>query len=204
MTKIIRLTERQVNSMVKMVLLREDSMEMEDEVDVWEKDLDGKFFKRYRHNDKEDVKRIQKMLLILGYEVGPHAVDGIYGPDTARAVKRFQEDIFVDPIEWDKIVGPKTYSKLYELVDVVAIDNDLDIEEIIELTGDEGYINYEEENDDDDYEEDDYEEDEYEEDEYEEEEYESDESLNIPDEYLEDEYLAKEIIDTASEKLGQP
>ena len=188
MRKVIRLTERQLNNMVKMVLLREGSMEMEDGVDVWKKDLDGKFFKRYRSNDKEDVKRIQKMLLILGYEVGPHGVDGIYGPDTARAVKRFQEDIFADPLEWDKIVGPKTYSKLYELVEEVAIDNDLDIEEIIELTGDEGYINYEDENDDDAY---DYEE------EIEDEEYE---------EYDDQEYdyLADEIIDKASEQIGQP
>ena len=226
MTKIIRLTESQVNNMVKMVLLREDSMEMEEEVDVWEKDLDGKFFKRYRHNDKEDVKRIQKMLLILGYKVGPHAVDGIYGPDTARAVKRFQEDIFVDPIEWDKIVGPKTYSKLYEMVEEVAIDNDLDIEEIIELTGDEGYINYEEENEwenvddghghgdtddghdghghgdsDDEHDHTPDEDEEDDEEEYDEEEYDEEEYDDYEDEY---DYLADEIIDKASEQIGQP
>jgi DNA-binding transcriptional regulator GbsR (MarR family) len=206
MRKVIRLTERQLNNMVKMVLLREDSMEMEEEIDVWEKDLDGKFFKRYRSNDKEDVKRIQKMLLILGYEVGPHGVDGIYGPDTARAVKRFQEDIFVDPLEWDKIVGPKTYSKLYEMVEEVAIDNDLDIEEIIELTGDEGYINYEDENDDDAYdyedENDDYE-DENDDDAYDYEEEIEDEEYEEYDDQEYD-YLADEIIDKASEQIGQP
>lgn len=192
MRKVVRLTEGQFNNMVKMVLLREDSMEMEDEVDVWKKDLDGKFFKRYRHNDKEDVKRIQKMLLIIGYKIGPHGVDGIYGPDTARAVKRFQEDVFVDPLEWDKIVGPNTYSKLYELVGEVAIDNDLDIEEIIELTGDDGYINYEDE----------YESDETEyDDEEDEEEYDDEEVDEYEDEY---DYLADEIIDKASEQIGQP
>ena len=192
MTKIIRVTESQVNNMVKMVLLREDSMEMEKDVEVWKKDLGGKFFKRYSHNDKEDVKRIQKMLLILGYEIGSHGVDGIYGPDTARAVKRFQEEVFVDPLEWDKIVGPKTYRELYDKVKEIAIDNELEVDEIIDLTDDDGYVNYEEEEDE-----------EYEE---EDEEYEEEDKDEEYEEYDEQEYdyLADEIIDKASEQIGQP
>jgi cell wall-associated NlpC family hydrolase len=135
----------------------------------------------------------------LGYEVGPHGVDGIYGPDTARAVKRFQEEVFVDPIEWDKIVGPKTYGELYNVVKEIAIDNELDVDEIIDLTDDEG--NYEEEIE---YQEFDDEHDHIPDEDYADEyDEESDESLNIPDEYLKDDDLADKIIDKASEQIGQ-
>ena len=54
-----------------------------------------------------DVAAVQKRLIQLGYD--PGKVDGIYGPNTAAAVKDFQQAV---RIEVDGIVGPITRAKL--------------------------------------------------------------------------------------------
>lgn len=38
------------------------------------------------------VKQLQRMLQLLGYDIGPPGVDGKYGPLTARAVAKFKQD----------------------------------------------------------------------------------------------------------------
>ena len=59
----------------------------------------------------ETVSGVQARLNNLGYESG--AVDGIDGPITTEAVKRFQADN--PPLEVDGIVGPKTRARLKEV-----------------------------------------------------------------------------------------
>ncbi|MGN6169277.1 MAG: peptidoglycan-binding protein [Solirubrobacteraceae bacterium] len=57
------------------------------------------------------VKALQRRLLLLGLEPGP--VDGRYGPQTAEAVKRFQEE---NDLPADGIVGPATQRALQQTV----------------------------------------------------------------------------------------
>ena len=45
-----------------------------------------------RGSSGEDVRSLQRLLDALGYDLGPWGVDGDFGPDTAAAVRRFQED----------------------------------------------------------------------------------------------------------------
>lgn len=53
---------------------------------------------------------IQRRLRLLGYELGKAELDGIYGPDTERAVKKFQQDRsllvtgIVDQETWQELV----------------------------------------------------------------------------------------------------
>ncbi len=56
--------------------------------------------------DVPEVRLVQRWLNARGYHV---VVDGIYGPQTAGAVARFQSDHWLDV---DGNVGPKTYSML--------------------------------------------------------------------------------------------
>jgi peptidoglycan hydrolase-like protein with peptidoglycan-binding domain len=55
----------------------------------------------------EDVRRGQELLAAAGFD--PGEVDGIYGPDTASAVRRFQQARGLEP---DGIVGPDTWAAL--------------------------------------------------------------------------------------------
>ncbi len=77
---------------------------------------DWKDFKDYAHlelhapkNGDNKVKRIQTMLAQLGYSLGPHKVDGRYGPDTITAVKKFQRK---EHLKEDGVVGPITIAML--------------------------------------------------------------------------------------------
>lgn len=54
----------------------------------------------------KDVKYLQDILNHLGY---PVVADGIFGPKTEAAVKKFQRDF---NLVADGIVGPKTWSAL--------------------------------------------------------------------------------------------
>ncbi len=41
---------------------------------------------------REDVRQAQEALLAAGYSLGRHGADGLYGPATERAVRRFQKE----------------------------------------------------------------------------------------------------------------
>ena len=56
-----------------------------------------------------DVRRVQVVLKNLGYLLNANDVDGIYGPTTEAAVRKFQTD---QGITIDGIVGQATYGKL--------------------------------------------------------------------------------------------
>ena len=55
------------------------------------------------------VKWLQERLINLGYSVGPSKIDGSFGPDTRKAVKKFQKDY---GLKVDGYVGKNTYKKL--------------------------------------------------------------------------------------------
>ena len=57
----------------------------------------------------KSVTDLQKELSGLGYDVGKHGADGIFGQDTQSAVKAFQTD---NGIKADGIVGPETRAAL--------------------------------------------------------------------------------------------
>ena len=59
-----------------------------------------------------DVRAVQEILALLGFYQGD--LDGVYGPATADAVRRFQAQHDLAP---DGIVGPQTYDKLLEAFD---------------------------------------------------------------------------------------
>ena len=58
----------------------------------------------------DDVKTMQRRLAELNYYSG--SVDGLFGPQTDRAVKDFQAKYF-SPAEADGLVGRKTWAKLF-------------------------------------------------------------------------------------------
>ena len=130
--------------------------------DAWQNDLGGKYLKRYKKNKNDYVKRVQTMLTLLGYDVGHYgdgkpAIDGLYGPDTAEGVREYQKEIFNEPIEWDGIVGPKTYTELLSDIEELADEHLMSVEEVLVLgledeniMGVEDDVHYDEEDDDED------------------------------------------------------
>ena len=62
--------------------------------------VDGRVLERGMKGS--DVLELQRQLAELGYGVKP---DGVFGPETERAVKQFQADF---NLTVDGIVGPKT------------------------------------------------------------------------------------------------
>ena len=59
----------------------------------------------------DDVKKLQERLTELGYDVGPAGTDGIFGPKTLEALKKFQEDYGMTV---DGIYNSDVHSKLGE------------------------------------------------------------------------------------------
>jgi peptidoglycan hydrolase-like protein with peptidoglycan-binding domain len=57
----------------------------------------------------DDVRDVQEELMARKYSVGSAGADGVYGPDTAQAVKQFQRD---KGLRADGVVGPKTTTAL--------------------------------------------------------------------------------------------
>lgn len=59
-----------------------------------------------------DVELVQRQLQTLAYYAGP--IDGLYGPTTVEAIRRFQQD---QGLTVDGIVGPATYDALQKAYD---------------------------------------------------------------------------------------
>ncbi len=60
-----------------------------------------------------EIADIQKVLLLLGYKLPQHGVDGIRGPETSAAVKQFQTD---HGLQVDGDPGPETVGKLNQII----------------------------------------------------------------------------------------
>jgi peptidoglycan hydrolase-like protein with peptidoglycan-binding domain len=65
--------------------------------------------KQFAYMRGEDVRNVQRRLLHLGFD--PKGIDGVYGPQTEAAVRRFQASA---GITMDGIVGPETRARLSE------------------------------------------------------------------------------------------
>lgn len=57
----------------------------------------------------EDVKRLQELLIGMGYDLGSWGADGDYGKATEAAVRKFQQE---HGLTADGIAGPKTWAAL--------------------------------------------------------------------------------------------
>lgn len=57
-----------------------------------------------------DVKKLQKLLNARGLSPHPIVIDGVFGPTTENAVKRFQRQAHI-PV--DGVVGGKTWDRLF-------------------------------------------------------------------------------------------
>ena len=58
----------------------------------------------------DDVKKVQEDLISLGYDLGRWGADGDFGNDTDSAVRKFQQDHNLDPVDGE--VGPDTIAAL--------------------------------------------------------------------------------------------
>lgn len=65
--------------------------------------------KNRSYTNGQDVADLQRALIALGYQVGTHGADGVYGPDTEKAVIAFQR---AKGLVDDGIVGPLTAKAL--------------------------------------------------------------------------------------------
>lgn len=61
----------------------------------------------------EDTKAIQQALIDLGYDLPKHGADSYFGPETARAIRKFQKD---HRLTIDGDPGPETVGKLNALI----------------------------------------------------------------------------------------
>lgn len=64
-------------------------------------------FGQGRKNNKNDVKALQQALMALGYSLPKYGADGKWGPETLKALKKFQKD---NGLKADGIVGKNTKS----------------------------------------------------------------------------------------------
>lgn len=65
-------------------------------------------------DEGSEVSSMQKLLVSAGYSVGPSGIDGIFGPDTLKAVKKFQKDNSI------KQTGVYNYETMTALVDATT------------------------------------------------------------------------------------
>lgn len=69
------------------------------------------YYIRFNNNKyDENVKKIQRSLIELGYSCGVKGVDGYFGNATLKAVKAFQKATGLDD---DGVIGPLTWNKLF-------------------------------------------------------------------------------------------
>ena len=74
-------------------------------------------------NSTSDLTTAVQLLLALSSFYSGH-IDGVYGSQTAKAVRAFQKQNFPnDSSQWDGIVGPKTWGKLASMPHYDYSDN---------------------------------------------------------------------------------
>jgi peptidoglycan hydrolase-like protein with peptidoglycan-binding domain len=87
----------------------------------------------YERNEK--VEDVQTLLKLYGYPIGNP--DGVLGPQTRTAIKRFQEDVGLEP---SRYIDQLTWTKLNYFRYIGLVKNkDLNIKKIQEILLKEGY-----------------------------------------------------------------
>lgn len=75
---------------------------------------DGTFYVEVPTSRKgTDIADVQKALIAMGYPLPAHGVDGLRGPETNAAIKKFQAD---NGLTADGIPGPNTVAKINDLL----------------------------------------------------------------------------------------
>lgn len=123
--KRIILSESQYNRLVSQKLNEEVTLTGEKVTD-FDIDLENNIISKWSKNNPKHVERLQRMLKLLGYELGNYGpnkdgVDGIYGAFTEDSVEEFQmEEMPNQPEQWDGVIGPVTYNLLKSKSNEVA------------------------------------------------------------------------------------
>lgn len=65
---------------------------------------------------QKEVESLQIGLEFLGYNLPRFGVDGLYGPETASAVKKFNQENLGDPKTTDTNASPKTIEKMISML----------------------------------------------------------------------------------------
>ncbi len=74
----------------------------------------------YGNISRDRMQWIQTSLLALGFDVGEHGTDGLYGPDTKAAVLAFQKAYMPESAGWDGKPGSKTQQALESALEARA------------------------------------------------------------------------------------
>ena len=65
----------------------------------------------------DNVKRMQEILILLGYDCGKKGADGKFGQNTFNALVKFQTDALLNV---DGVCGPKTWKELLKAEALVS------------------------------------------------------------------------------------
>ena len=68
---------------------------------------------------QKDVESLQIALILLGYDLPRHGVDGMFGPETAEAVEKFNEDHLEDEETEKELMTTATPEMLNKVVDLL-------------------------------------------------------------------------------------
>ena len=68
---------------------------------------------------QKDVESLQIALILLGYDLPRHGVDGMFGPETAEAVEKFNEDHLEDEETEKELITTATPEMLNKVVDLL-------------------------------------------------------------------------------------
>ncbi|GAA0179081.1 N-acetylmuramoyl-L-alanine amidase [Clostridium sediminicola] len=71
----------------------------------------GYLIKKNSHKYDENVVKLQKQLIRLGYDIGICGIDGYFGKNTERAVREFQKD---RKIGVDGVVGSISWGRIFK------------------------------------------------------------------------------------------
>lgn len=130
-----------IDTLLKKVGLRSDDKKVDDpkKADLVSDDVKQFFntleniksdLKQQPHGSMEyqkDVETMQIGLMLLGYDLPKHGVDGLYGPETASAVERFKRDNKIDskePINETILLEIlKEFDDIKERLDLIQLDD---------------------------------------------------------------------------------